>query len=48
MKLRKKRICFLLILLYLFVGLLTACYDSHVNPERHQRCVNEGVVFWFE
>lgn len=38
----------LIMVIYLFVGAFYSAYQSHIDPERYQRCVSEGVLFWFE
>lgn len=40
-----KRVIAVLVMIYLVVGVGLCAIDSHINPERHEKAVREGMLF---
>lgn len=43
-----KRVIAILVMIYLAVGICLCAVDSHINPERHEKAVREGILFSWE
>lgn len=50
MKLRKpvKKVLIGAMIVYLILGTIQCAYNSHQNPERFERSINQGIMFIWE